>query len=662
MYKICVFGGTTEGRDMVDFLSENNISTTVCVATDYGKSLIPENPNLKVIAKRQDSNEMRDLFEREKFDLVIDSTHPYAVDVTQNIQTASKSANIKYIRLIRKKSDENSHSIYFNDIQEVVEYLNSKDGKILLTTGSKEIGKYTGIKDFEERVYARVLPMISSIKASNDAGLSPSHIIALQGPFSEQMNTLILRHTGARFMVTKDTGSVGGFEDKEKAAQNTGAKLLVIGRPVEEEGYTYEEIIRKLEERLQIKRKPAISIVGIGVGSRENLTYKALDAIEKSDLVVGARRMIDSVADGKKCQIAIDPKKILEIIKDNHHLKHISVLMSGDVGFFSGTKKLLPLLKSYDVSIQSGISSMAYLCGKIGISYDDMLPVSLHGRDVKISPIVRANEKVFALVGGDSGINNLCQELIDASLADVDIYVGQRLGYSDEKILLSTPEKIVNDTFDNLSVAVIINKNMSQKTQIGIKDEYFTRNDENSKTVPMTKSEIRSIIISKLQLQKDSICYDVGAGTGSVSVEMAIQSPYGTIYAVEKNKDAIELIHKNKAKFHLSNIEVVAGKAPDVCTKLLPPSHVFIGGSTGNFEDILKLVLDKNPNARIVSTAVSLEAIGQMIETIKKMGFSAFETVSVQIAKNQKIGRYNLMKGQNPIYIFTFEKGGDSPC
>lgn len=184
-----------------------------------------------------------------------------------------------------------------------------------------------------------------------------------------------------------------------------------------------------------------------------------------------------------------------------------------------------------------------------------------------------------------------------------------------------------------------------------MRDELFIRG-----TVPMTKSEVRAVSISKLELSPDSIIYDVGAGTGSVSVEASFMVPSGRVYAIEKKPEAIELIRANKEKFSADCLVVVEGTAPEALTQLEAPTHVFLGGTSGAMEEVLNLVLEKNPDVRVVINVLALESIAEVMHWLKNHSISA-EIVQVQISKGKAAGSYHLMMGQNPVYVISF--GGE---
>ena len=179
---------------------------------------------------------MEELFRKEQFDIVVDATHPYASVVTENICAACAAAKIEDLRLNRNGEVVPEDAVFAEDLSTAVHYLNSTEGNILLTTGSKELNQYAKIRDFAARVYARVLPMEESLQLCESAGLKPAHILAMQGPFSREMNVAMLKSVSAKFLVTKDSGNKGGFEEKITAAREAGAKLVVETIPMIEQG------------------------------------------------------------------------------------------------------------------------------------------------------------------------------------------------------------------------------------------------------------------------------------------------------------------------------------------------------------------------------------------------------------------------------------------
>lgn len=660
MYKLCVFAGTAEGRCLVEFLAKQPVSVTACVATEYGEKMLPVAEHTTVSEGRLNRDEIEEMLRRESFDFVIDATHPYAVAVTENLSSACNAVGIPYLRLLRETGETSGAVVTVENVEAAVAYLNEHSGNVLLTTGSNDLKSFSLMHDFSNRVFARVLPVVSSLAICDEVGLCGSHVIAMQGPFSEEMNVVMLRSVKADYMVTKRTGSVGGFAEKLAAAEKTGVTAIVIDKPLQQEGKTLSETIAFLCERFSFSVIPSVSIVGIGPGHGRVMTAEAQCAIREADCLIGAARMLEAVADGKqRCYDGIAPQKIADYILSHREFQRFAVVMSGDTGFFSGTKKLLPLLEGCDVRVMPGISSLSYLCSRLGTSYEDVVLLSRHGREESIMNDIRRYPRSFVLVGGENGIGKLCMELTENGLGEAKVSVGERLSYVDEKISRGTAEDLAKKHFQSLSVALIEHSPISRSVTHGIPDEMFLRRMSGADVVPMTKSEVRSVALSKLRLFENSLCWDIGAGTGSVSVEMALQAQCGRVYAVEQKEVAVALLTENSRKFGAHNITIVPGVAPEACAELPAPDRVFIGGSSGNMKEIISLVLAKNPDVRIVATAIALESVAELTDCLKRFPFTETEVVALNVSRSHKAGSYHLMNGQNPVYIFMMQAGGD---
>lgn len=652
MYKLCVFGGTTEGRELVEFLNTQPCRVTACVATEYGQTLLPEGENLTVSARPLPVGEIGALLQAERFDLVIDATHPYAASITRSIAAACEAAGVEHWRLLRGASEAPEDAVFAENTDEAVRFLSGTEGNILLTTGSKELSKFAALPDFAARCWARVLPLPASLEACGAAGLSPSHIFALQGPFSREMDEAMLHRTGARWLVTKDGGAVGGFQEKAAAARHAGARLLVIGRPAQETGSSLPETIGALCARFGFSCRPRVTVVGIGPGSEAAQTGEVRAAIRAADALIGARRMLEAVArPGQLALDAIAPDAIADRIREHPQCRRFTVVMSGDTGFFSGTKKLLPLLAGCRVTVLPGLSSLSCLCARLGTSYEDVLPVTLHGRSEPILLPLAQGRRVFALVGGENGMGKLCRALTENGMGAARVSVGEHLSYPDEAITTGTAEELSERHFESLAVALIEYGGEPLPVTAGLPDEAFSR----AESVPMTKSEIRAVCLSKLALREDSVVWDVGAGTGSVTVEAAMAARRGRVYAVERKDAAFDILRENLRRFHTDNVTPVSGTAPDACADLPAPTHAFLGGTTGHMKEIIALLLEKNPRVRIVATAVTLESVAELTECVKAFPFRETEAVSLTAARSRKAGAYHLMTGQNPVYIFTMQ-------
>lgn len=395
-----------------------------------------------------------------------------------------------------------------------------------------------------------------------------------------------------------------------------------------------------------------VYLVGIGMGYEGGLTKEAEQVIKESEVLVGAERMLEPFQkeENKVLFSSYKAKEIGEFLRSQTDWKQAAVLLSGDVGFYSGAKGLLEELKDFQVELVPGISSMIYFCSKLQLPWDDVCFTSAHGKETNFIQRIRRNKKTFALLDGKEKIKHLCEKLVYYGMGDVIVHIGQRLSYPDEVILSKKAGEMDNFEFGNLVVILVENEHAVHHTAISISDEEFIRDK-----VPMTKQEVRNVCIGKLRLQADSVVYDVGAGSGSVAIEAAMQSPDIKVYAIEKKEEAVALIEKNKQKFAADNMEIIRGLAPEALADLPAPTHVFIGGSSGNMEDIIDAVFAKNPYARIVITTIALNSIAQVMEILETHPEWDADIVQMQVAKDKKVGGYHMMMGQNPIYIISFE-------
>lgn len=650
MKSLLIFAGTTEGRELAEFLDRQGVSCDVCVATEYGEQLLDENTTGHRIHRgRLTEAEMAELMERRQTELTVDCTHPYAAVVSENIRKACEKTGSRYLRLLRETESADGACVFVDSVEEAVEYLKTREGKVLAATGSKELAKYTVLPDYKERVTARVLSTPEAVEACARLGFQGKNLICMQGPFGEELNYALLKQTGAKFLVTKESGKTGGFPEKLRAARRAGAQLLVVGRPVKEEGYSAGEIRRILCRKLGITCKRKISLIGIGMGNPANMTLEALEACREADVLIGAKRMLETAGNLSKPQYAAYlAEDIQGFLKEHPEYEKAAILLSGDVGFYSGAKKLMESFPEDEVRVCSGISSVVYLCGRLHTAWDDVKLVSIHGRSQNLTAAVRTHRKVFALVGRQESFRQVCRELQEYGLGQVMLHVGCRLSYPDEELLSGTPGELLERRIGDLAAVLIENDRAETVVTHGLEDECFLRDK-----VPMTKSEIRSISLSKLELTRDSVVYDVGAGTGSVSVEMALQASDGRVYAIEKNGEAVSLIEKNKRKFGVPNLEIIEGLAPEAMEALPAPTHAFIGGSSGNLERIMELLLKKNPRVRMVINAIALETVAEALACVKKLPVERVDIVSAAIGKSKEVGPYHMMMGQNPVYVIS---------
>lgn len=245
MSDVLIFGGTTEGRELAEYCISNNINADVSVTTDYGASLLPK--ETISICGKLDSEQMAILISNNKYRIIIDATHPYAVEASQNIKRACYITNNRYIRILRKKAALTGETV--SDINELIKILNSSDDIILSTLGSKSLSELTKVIDYKNRLWLRILPSPSLFQECSELGYDPNKVIQEKGPFSLKQNIDHIKKSNAKILITKESGKTGGYLEKTEAARITGIKIITLLRP-EESGYSYEEVLDILKKEL----------------------------------------------------------------------------------------------------------------------------------------------------------------------------------------------------------------------------------------------------------------------------------------------------------------------------------------------------------------------------------------------------------------------------
>lgn len=695
MKKVLVFAGTTEGRELAELLADSNIKCSVCVATDYALELMNDK-RLDVHCGRLTEEEMEVLMRDGKFDVVVDATHPYAQIVSQNVRQAADKESISLIRLRRSTESAEEGFVSFKTHEECSAWLSFQTGNILLTTGSKDLGSYAKNETIKNHLFVRVLPGEESIRLCTANGITGRQIIAMQGPFSAQMNECILREYSIDWMVTKISGHAGGFEEKVEAAKKAGVGVCAILPPSEnvcqteisgderkssmyicENVYdTAKKLELLLKEDILSKRSRKIILSGIGMGNTDGMTREAYHAFEEAEVIFGAERMLENLP-GKGIKVPYyRANDIISYLIEHPQYTKVAAAFSGDSGFYSGAqsmKKALEeanekgILKS-ETTILPGISSVSALAARLGVSWNDAVLASIHGRRTNVVNLVRKNTKVFLLLSGKNDFEMLVNKFREAGINHVKISAGYRLSYPDEKLFTFYLDEFETKLFDlpeGVYTCLIENEDCEEQILTpGIDDEIFSRTK-----VPMTKNEVRVLSISRLELTKNAVVYDVGSGTGSVRIECARLSPDIFVFAIEQKEEAANLTKENAVRLGLSDqILVINKKAPEGFEELPTPTHVFIGGSSGALSDILsaiqkKLIVKENTKGktdkaskgvRVVINAVSLETIAQITKLIQTYPVKHVQLTQIQASRAHKLGSYNLMQAQNPVLIASF--------
>lgn len=495
--RVLILGGTSEGRELSRFAHEIGLSATVSVVSGYGGDLLEETRYVKVHQGALDREEMERFFERMRPELVLDATHPYARQVTEQAKELCGIMNIPYSRVIRDSQNQNGKGIFHADgAEQAVEILKQDSRPVFLTTGSKELGIFASAAHLKGRLIARVLPDSRVIKSCEDMGIRGPSLIAMQGPFSVEMNRAMLKSTGAGWLVTKESGSRGGFAEKLQAAQECGVSVIVLDRPVQEDGISVEEARAQMqilagkagctftepsEEKDYLKEgeasgKKELFLIGMGMGGAGQLTLEAKKALESCQILFGAPRMLRDVAalapgaEKVSVYLAEDIRDWLKTHRGQNESFRAAAVYSGDTGFYSGSRQLLELWKreeaNWQVRVFPGISSVSALCAELKTSWEDLYLTSAHGRDCDPSALLEQHKRVFLLLGGKDPLAGLCRRLTEAGWGHAGVRAGICLGYDNQQLIQDRADRLLRVQAEGL-VSVILEREWSDGTYEG---------------------------------------------------------------------------------------------------------------------------------------------------------------------------------------------------
>ncbi len=402
-----------------------------------------------------------------------------------------------------------------------------------------------------------------------------------------------------------------------------------------------------------------LTIIGIGPGSAEYFMPAARNRMREAHTVIAARRILPMLRE--VCGAVETEFLPMGKIKDTLEMidgllreeKEVALIVSGDPLMYSLYKTILnqEISADWEMEVIPGIGSMQMLGAAFGETMEDACLVSVHGRSRtpgSVALCVTENPKVFFLCSKEQGPAWLSQIMLDYHLDDVEVFAGANLSYEDQILESGSPAEMAKKEFPSLCVAMIKNPHPRPVTRpCFLSDEDFERG-----RTPMTKEEIRVLILHKMKIHPDDVIWDIGAGTGSVSVECARQATFGQVHSVERDEAAVHLIEKNRDKFELDNLFIYQGDAAERTADLPVPDKVFIGGSGGKLGEIMKNIAAFDREIRVTVSAVTLETIAEAGEILGNYD-ADYDVIQATVGRGRKIGSYHIMDTNNPVMIFT---------
>lgn len=402
-----------------------------------------------------------------------------------------------------------------------------------------------------------------------------------------------------------------------------------------------------------------LTIIGIGPGSEEYFMPAARTRMREAHTVIAAGRILPMLKE--VCGDAETEFRPMGKIRDTLEMigglleegREVALVVSGDPLMYSLYKTIRnqEISRDWEMDVIPGIGSMQMLGAAFGETMEDAKLLSVHGRSRTAGSVafcVTENPKVFFLCSKEQGPAWLANIMLDYGLDEVEVFAGANLSYEDELLASGSPAEMAQREFPSLCVAMIKNPHPRPVSRPCFLSD---RDFERGKT-PMTKEEIRVLILHKMQLHPDDIIWDIGAGTGSVSVECARQAPFGQVHSVERDADAVRLIEKNREKFSLDNLFIYEGDAARRAAELPAPDKVFIGGSGGKLREILEIIDTFPRTVQVTVSAVTLETIAEAGEILGNYD-PDYDVIQATVGRGRRIGSYHIMDTNNPVMIFS---------
>lgn len=392
-----------------------------------------------------------------------------------------------------------------------------------------------------------------------------------------------------------------------------------------------------------------ITLIGMGSALPAALTQEAAEALREADCVIGAGRLLRTLPDGCAGTRLEEfrPEQILDLLVNGAWARAV-VVFSGDTGFYSGADRLAQLLQGQGIAFHllPGLSSVQLLAARCRRPWQDWTLVSAHGRTADAVAAVMQGRPTFFLTGGALGPGELCAQLASADLGDLSVTIGENLGMPQERLLRGTAGELAGQSFAPLSVLLVEPPPLPPQRTPGWPDSTFRR----AEGIPMTKQLVRAAALAVLAPAPGETAWDVGAGTGSVSIELAAAVHGAPVYAVESKPEAAALLRENRRALAAWNVRIVEGHAPEALDALPAPDVVFIGGSGGQMQPIIAAALQKAPAARLCAAAVTPQSVTAALDAMQAHG-RAPQIDQLSVSRSRQAGASHLMLAQNPVWL-----------
>lgn len=630
MSRVMLFAGLEEGISLCEKLSALDVVIDVYGEYESIRETYPQKNNIHIHITELNGDNIRLEYERLEPDVVVDGAHIADVSIHEAIKEIVPSK--RYIRL--REEREKLDVAYCESMKDVVAVVNRTRSNVYFTTGDLGLDDISGIVDSRKRVYIDLPKGNMFLRRAAASGISVSRINDIFD-YTEEELIGIIKDNAIKYIVVREDESRLRMKMMYSAAKKTNIIMIVL-RP-EEDSFTVDEVIEKIKSIDTIKQ---VYIIGAGAGNPKNMTVEALEAIEKCEVVIGSEELIKLLGiKNKELHFAQGPEDIKEFI-NSHFYSRLAVVTQGDVCLLNGIADFIRAMKSYNVNVIQGVSSIAYLAARLGIDWINCITVD--SMKDNVLKAVAENRGVFVFTEGNT--NAVLKMLKDNGFENVAVCVAERLSLADEKITTGYVYELADGEYDDLTVMYFENTKYGKASSL-VKDENLI-----SGNIHILNKNLRAVVMRDLDLRANEVVYDIGAGCGAMAVEIALISDRSRVYAIDKNINAVELIERNCALYTVSNVRTLSGDAMDVTGSLPKPDAVLIEGYDGNVIDLVKC-LGRLGNIRLVVVTRSFDDAYKLIELMHKNYFENIELKQISVNEGKNYGRGTHMEHEDTCFI-----------
>lgn len=410
-----------------------------------------------------------------------------------------------------------------------------------------------------------------------------------------------------------------------------------------------------------MSQRRAVTVIGMGDDGCLSLTSIAMGAVASAEWLVGGERHLaffPQFQGGKlvlKDNFAAALDRIAELASEHN----VCVLASGDPLFFGVGALVVKKAGREHVSIIPHPSSIQWAFSRLGMKWDDAAVISVHGRTPEgFLTRIKRHAKIAVLTSPENSPARLAALMTEHGETGWTAWVCENLCGAEERVREFTIPQLASSTdVGPLNVLLLVRSDPQWQPPAAIP---FLHEDDFAKRLPkkglITKREIRLLSIAAMRLRPNSVVWDIGAGSGSVSIEAAMLAPEGRVYAIEADPEGVEICKENLLTHGIDNVRVIAGRAPAALEGLETPNAVFIGGSKGSMAEIIDVAMERlRPGGQLVVNAITLENAGETYQTLRQRGLKP-EVTLVQISRGEPLAHYTRYESLNPIQLFAVQK------